>query len=469
MRKRYVRILTGIAIVVIALGLVYAIWVGISAAKVRQAYAALEKDARPMHIADVIPPQVPELDNAALLYQSAAMLLKAMPAPKRKMADSATMSVQESIKREKLQDILGYLSDLSKRFVKESLDADERRELEQLFDQEVVTMALWAVEEGTRRPGCRFDRDYEAGMGMQMLNLLDSKNLCRILGAKACVEAEAGRSDEAWRLPRIQLKFANALRAEPTFIDQLVRFDMIDFTCQTIQHLCEITTPPDRYHEDLSKLFSGHEDLSSLIRALDGERLLFGEWVFARPTNEVHKMGPIIPAEGYTPELFQRIMLYRISFKPLLLADHATYLRLMHENARLWEEPYSPEKTETFERKVAKAQEHHLLTDMLLPATARIRVVHAQMVARIHITQTGLALIQHQRTHGAFPETLATLKIDSLQDPFSDEVLGYRRDGEGFVLYSVGTDRKDNGGTPRQPKQKADYDIVWRFPEPAAD
>ncbi|MDI6450933.1 hypothetical protein [Anaerobaca lacustris] len=463
MPRRYVRILTGGAIVILALGLVYTAWVGISAVKLRRAYAALKSDGRPMCIADIIPPQVSEPENAALLYQSAAMLLKAMPVPERGVADIAALPGEKSIRREKLRDILGYLGDLSNRLVRESLDADERRELEQLLRQEVVRTALWAVEQGTERPGCRFDRDYEAGMGVPMLNLLDLQNLCRILGAQACIAAEAGRNDEAWRLTQVQLKFASALRAEPTLIDQMVGMDMVGFSCRTIRKLCEITIPPDGHRDELSGLLSEHEDIGSLIRALDGERLLFGEWVFSRPINEVHRMGPIIPGQAYVPALVQRVMLYRISFRPFFLADHASYLRLMRETVQLWQEPHSPEKTEALERQIQKARKHSLVTDMLLPSVGRIRRVHTRMVAQIRITQTGLALIQYQRTHGAFPETLDTLETNTTQDPFSDEVLGYQHQGTGFVLHSIGPDRKDNDGGARRRRQKTDADILWRF------
>ncbi len=466
MPRRYVKILTGIAIVLVALGVLYAAWVGFSTAKLQRAYAALEKDGRPMHVADVIPPEVPELENAALLYESAALLLKATPAPWESPSDSAPISTEQVIKRDRLKDILGCLGDLSKRFVEESLDRDEQRQLEELFQQDVVTTALWAVEEGTNRPSCRFDRDYEAGMGMRMSNLLDTQNLCRILGAKACVEAETDDGNTAWRFPLIQLRFAHSLRVEPTLIDQMVAMGMVSFSCRTIQKLCAIATPPDHYHDDLSELLSQHEDVSPLVRALDGERLLFGEWVFTRPIDEVHQMGPIIPAEAYMPELIQRAMLYRISFRPFLLADHATYLNLMRQTAQLWEEPYSSEKTEALERKIEKAKRHNLLTDMLLPATGGIRRVHTLMATDIHITQTGLALIQYRQNHGSFPETLNALGPSNVQDPFSGATLGYKRDGAGFVVYSVGTDRADNGGAPRQSKQNTGYDIAWHFPGP---
>ena len=37
-------------------------------------------------------------------------------------------------------------------------------------------------------------------------------------------------------------------------------------------------------------------------------------------------------------------------------------------------------------------------------------------------------------------------------------------EGQNFVLYSVGPDEKDNDGSPKQKKQKTDWDIVWHFP-----
>jgi hypothetical protein len=63
--------------------------------------------------------------------------------------------------------------------------------------------------------------------------------------------------------------------------------------------------------------------------------------------------------------------------------------------------------------------------------------------------------------------------LGELIDPFSGQPLHYHPEGEGFVVYSVGEDRKDNGGTPRPEKEDSDprrkvveYDYVWRFPNP---
>ena len=65
MKKRTVKILTVIGITVVALGVLYAIAVGVSSAKLRRAYAELKKDGRPMSQAEIVPLKVPDDENAA--------------------------------------------------------------------------------------------------------------------------------------------------------------------------------------------------------------------------------------------------------------------------------------------------------------------------------------------------------------------------------------------------------------------
>ena len=125
MQKRTVKFLKVIAIVFVVLGLIYAIAVSVSSSKLRQAYADLKKDGRPMEPSDVIPPpypEVPDTENAALLYESAGLLLKAQPTPD--------------------ENLLVDLGDISDKFIKDSLDSDKLDEFKQLIGQDVVTQAL---------------------------------------------------------------------------------------------------------------------------------------------------------------------------------------------------------------------------------------------------------------------------------------------------------------------------------------
>jgi hypothetical protein len=76
-----------------------------------------------------------------------------------------------------------------------------------------------------------------------------------------------------------------------------------------------------------------------------------------------------------------------------------------------------------------------------------------------------LALLQYKQTKDSYPVSLDVLQLSDVTDPFSDDPLLYRSDADGFILYSVGRDRKDNGGSPKEKDQEYDWDIVWKFPE----
>lgn len=443
MKKTKVKILTGLAGALVAVSMIYAIWVGIAAAKLHRVCAALEKAGRPMEVDQIIPPKVPETENAALLYNSAILLLKAQPATE--------------------ENLLAYLSDLSGKFTKESLEAGQRVELERLLQDDVVTQALLAIERGTGRATCRFDLDYNAGINISVPHLQDTLHLTRILAAKAQLQAEAGNSDSAWDLVLAQLKIADAARAEPIIISQFVRATWIRFACQTVQRLCAIAPPNQQQYARIEALLNTFDDVLPLVRAADGERL-FGQTIFTLPKRQQHETMRILADEDHAPWIIRTLIIRRMAFKPLLLADHATYLHFMHRYTDLFERPYS---RGTAEIPVEDATKHHLLTRMLLPAANRAKARYTAMIAEARITRVGMALLRHQATHGVFPETLDGLQLAGLNDPFSAGPLRYRPEADGFVLYSVAADQKDNGGIAQESEQETDYDIVWHFPGPA--
>ncbi len=86
---------------------------------------------------------------------------------------------------------------------------------------------------------------------------------------------------------------------------------------------------------------------------------------------------------------------------------------------------------------------------------------HEWMIGR-HLTLLALALDIARAEHGRYPERLESLVgryVESLPvDPFSGKALIYRREGEGYVLYSVGRNLRDDGG--RSSEDGADFDDI---------
>ncbi|MEP6914886.1 MAG: hypothetical protein ABJC89_04540 [Acidobacteriota bacterium] len=74
----------------------------------------------------------------------------------------------------------------------------------------------------------------------------------------------------------------------------------------------------------------------------------------------------------------------------------------------------------------------------------------AETLARTRASIAALAVARYQRANGALPATLADLVPAYLEapllDPFTAAPLVYRPDGKRYKVYSVGINRKDDGG-----------------------
>ncbi len=82
-----------------------------------------------------------------------------------------------------------------------------------------------------------------------------------------------------------------------------------------------------------------------------------------------------------------------------------------------------------------------------------------------HLRQTLLDALEYKQNQGSFPASLNKLPgAPARNDPFTDEPLHYRKTANGFVLYSVGEDREDNGGSEKMTEDNWLEDLVVRYP-----
>jgi len=89
-------------------------------------------------------------------------------------------------------------------------------------------------------------------------------------------------------------------------------------------------------------------------------------------------------------------------------------------------------------------------------------------VAKVRATITALAIERWRLAHhGQLPASLTDLVPRYLPtapiDPFNGQLLCYKKLTAGYVVYSVGPDFTDDGGTPQLPnsKEAAHYDVVF--------
>ena len=132
---------------------------------------------------------------------------------------------------------------------------------------------------------------------------------------------------------------------------------------------------------------------------------------------------------------------------------------------------------EALKADAAEWQKHYLrnysriLVASAVPAWIRAIEEETKAEARLAVAQVALALKLHKAEHGAYPDSL-----DALSPAFLDEVPGdpctgsspnFRREADGFLLYSIGLNGKDDGGITETWKEDKKVnpgtdDIAWR-------
>jgi hypothetical protein len=150
--------------------------------------------------------------------------------------------------------------------------------------------------------------------------------------------------------------------------------------------------------------------------------------------------------------------------RPFLKKDKAAYLRLMAGFLDSLKTP--PHQRPAFDlgAQVRALPVYCVLTRMVMPALDRTGVEDARHRARLDTCLLGVALKLFKAKRGAYPDQLAQLMPECLaklpDDPFSGQPYRYVKKGDGFVVYSLGSNRQDDGGV-EDPKNRDKGDIVF--------
>jgi hypothetical protein len=104
----------------------------------------------------------------------------------------------------------------------------------------------------------------------------------------------------------------------------------------------------------------------------------------------------------------------------------------------------------------------NVLAAILLPIfdNAALKIAHEDALR--HLRKTAVALVVYRQKTGRYPDRLDALPALPPPDLFTGKPFVYRRKGDGFLLYSVGTNFKDDGGRAKRtrPGGPNDTDIV---------
>ena len=309
----------------------------------------------------------------------------------------------------------------------------------------------------------RYPIDLSLGLGTLVPNLQDLRQSVKLLNLEAMIHAEKNESQPATQSLIAGLGIANSLSEEPIIVSQLVRISCQALTVSILERVINRTDFTDEQLVELGRDFTNSQNLSGISRAFVGERCQLLS-VFEDPTI-------------LTPELFGGKTLpapILELYKALGLADRdaIVYLDLMNDYIETTQLPLHQRQRAagTIEAKLKATSKVHILLHKFMPAFSRVITLEIRAIAQLRTARVGLAVQRYRLATGHLPDALADLVptyLDAVpEDPFDGRELRYEKLETGFVVYSVGEDRRDDGGTERLPtgeKKKApsSWDITF--------
>ena len=284
-----------------------------------------------------------------------------------------------------------------------------------------------------------------------MYHLTVLKHVIRLLNLDMVLHVENSNTQLAARSVTSAFGIIRSLAKEPTAASQLVRIACYSLTVSSLERVINRTEFADEQLVKLGQAVADAENLSAIPRALAGEQCM-GISIFKNPG-------------ALSPGLFGRgipsapvLELY----KALGLADMdaVIYLDLMNDYIETTQLPLHQRQRAagTIEAKLKETSKVHIFLHEFMPAFSRVITINIKSIAQLRTARVSLAIQRYRLATGNLPDTLADLVptyLDAVpEDPFDGRALRYEKLETGFVVYSIGEDRMDDGGKERLPTGK---------------
>lgn len=406
-------------------------------AEVQQELARIKAEGAPVELKDIQGPKVPDNENGALLLQKAFKM------------------IPDNGKRNDFSDFVYRASTPYK-----PLDnlADWAR-LKKICSKYKAVFPL--VEQAVEKPKCQFAMDWSKGENTAGIHYCaQTSAINQLICAQAVLEARDGDVTNsvrtlglAYKLSGLTTKDKSTLMQFLSVTDRVIAADYALRQCLAYHDLSKADA--EHLLKDISRA-----ELASLDLVLEVERAR-GIYAFKKALiygpdyrggfADSKKLKPIKP----TPSFISRVY-----------TEEAYYLKTMRENINYLKQPYKDiADSSALDRPEDKIKDT-VVVKWVYPIFDVLSRSRERVLARLGGGSISVALSAYHKANRKYPARLS--EIAGLLggkmpvDPFSGKPYIYKRQGNGYLLYSVGPNLVDDKGENFLPGTNADMgDIIW--------
>jgi hypothetical protein len=287
-----------------------------------------------------------------------------------------------------------------------------------------------------------------------MTHFAQIKHDLQVVWAAALLDAENNQGKQAADDVLVTFSLARSLTAEPDLISQLVRVACVENAVAELEQILNRTAVPAESLSELSRTFQAMEVSEAtgegFNRSLIGERIMVMDHFEKATIPELAAAA----ADGTTDE--QRALLVKLLRQWGGRRDEQEYLETTFKQFLDARKDAFPERLTNAKDIQQKASENLdgllLLNNSWLTGYAGLEKQEAKCLANLRLAVAAVALEQFRAARLQYPADLSELTptyLDAVPaDPFDGQPLRYRKQGAGYILYSIGPDLKDDSGKP---------------------
>jgi hypothetical protein len=349
---------------------------------------SIEAEGRPTTIAEFHPAPIPVDQNAAPLFEQAALLLTNKPVPAA------------------IQELSEFAQEFSKlEYQNRNLDfgdlPENRRELLMRLIEEPDNKALYAIlSKAAHKPDYNGHLKYEEKPASHVPTFQATRQLMGFLVLKAEAAAYKGNSREAGQVLLDSFRMASLLKQEPDMIQLLV-----SIACDVIQmnSLYRITNGVDLPVDSLQNLeaeLKDHTDATPYARIMDDDRIIALEGYQALLNGTYRDVLTVAREVSKLPPAYA--WLYRTS--GLLHRDMTVYLTLQAKIQDKCRMPSDKILLSLRQNPIEKQIPAFCpLSRIMLPTLESVLTTKAEYEAWLQVTRVGLALKRYRIANGVYP------------------------------------------------------------------
>ncbi len=310
--------------------------------------------------------------------------------------------------------------------------------------------SLRLLNQAAAMKACRYPVVFSNGFMTKLPHLAKVRHAAQLLELESIHEAEEKQSVSAATAVATLLGVARSLDREPCFISCEVEASIKSSAMESLERVLSKVSLSDSQLVSLAVAIQESASRESMTRAFAGERAMGISWFIGDDASSAEGF-----ITGMVGQFGARAFVSLADFTGILQEDEKVYLDFFQRfvSATQLHPPDSIAASLAADVDVGQVHAWHLLLDLMLVGRAEIVITGEATNMKMTAAQVALAIECYRLTNNRLPEQLDDLVPRFLpavpMDSFDGKPLRYKRLTEGYVVYSVGNDREDNGGTEK--------------------